>query len=289
MASYSGRNRSQGWQHAKVSGHKYEEDLARKLVDTNSAEHKALVPFLQRQLVPGPLVKVNANPGKAKVLSFSGNLTPSKRDIALIFSREEVGVSVKKSTGGQVQLTQLNRFLEKARADNIQINRRVEKAMRCFTGETGGLHILEFAGICESDLSNTQHRTSGLRLEEYQNRLGSWTLSVACPALWNALSDWIQCNLPWITRTAFSTGFCNNPVDFAKVIFYRQGPTVFLVEDIAKASFSFPVTPNSARKATIDMPWGFLQVHRPGKSSGPFQLQFHHSLGDIRKLLGLVD
>ena len=105
----TGRDRSQGWKHAKISGHKYEQTLA---IELNEGGNSDLQEFLESK-ARSKLINADASFGTAHLDSILSDKTTSKSDIVTEFeSKHKLGISVKKSDSGQVWITSLDRFVD---------------------------------------------------------------------------------------------------------------------------------------------------------------------------------
>ena len=106
----SGRNRSEGWRHAKRSGHSNEAIIRQKLL-----EDKGYASTLSRRM--GVLSSIQSvevgGLNETSVPSIFGSATKSKSDLRIVFSDGTTkNISLKKSEGGQVYLIGQDRFIE---------------------------------------------------------------------------------------------------------------------------------------------------------------------------------
>ena len=103
------RNRSEGWKHAKISGHTNESDITSKI-----NKNKLYRENLEKKLNFDSDIK-SANEGGLKEKNvqdvFGGN-TKSKTDLKLTFiNNKKINLSIKKSLSGQVYLIGVDRFI----------------------------------------------------------------------------------------------------------------------------------------------------------------------------------
>ena len=281
----SGRNRAEGWQHAKISGHEYERIFENAI---NKGE-KPLLKELQDCLVSmgrsPDIIECSADAGTSRVDDFCGGKTTSKADAHVTLKDgHTIGISIKKSDGGQVQLTSLERFVS---GIQHQTGNPIPKgalwSLQALTGETGGITIESFAkGVTLTDKTKRGHTDL---LEREDNRLLAKTIKREFPKEWTALTEWFRLEFEAITRLVFSRGYCANQIDWAEIVHYRNksktsSPIFIPINDIVNCTGQEHIDPSPGQGSTLWLPWGFLQVHRPTPSgkpkSGPFQLQFHH-------------
>jgi hypothetical protein len=159
-------------------------------------------------------------------------------------------------------------------------------ALRAFTGETGGISIKEFAP--NATICSPMIRKHAMRAEDYQNRLYASTIALSYSRPWKALSSWLNSNMRFLTELVFRHGYSADVRGYADFIYYGCENRFIPVAKLAEKSADFRVGPSSRgyyAGSTILMPWGFLQVHRPGKDHGPYLMQFHHNYDQIAALM----
>ena len=286
-----GRNRSEGWKQAKISGHKFEQEFAARVLDSSSDEFKAVMQFAKEVGISGQPIQVDAEKGTQKVEDFTGNLkTQSKTDVEIIFnSGKTLNISLKKPTviHGQAHLTTLQRFLERIIfLRNEEIPKEVTFVFKAFTGETDGKSIVEFAP--EARLQSPIIKKHNQQAEIYQNRLYISTIQNSYPNQWKVFQEWFRENMLVITHIVLVSGYVKDERHFADAIYYGKENKLFDLRKIQDLSAGYTVDIKRAgyySGSTLSMPWGYLQLHRPGKSSGAYQLQFHHDYRDIIKLI----
>ncbi len=281
-AEYSGgsqlseRNRSQGWQHAKVDGHKNESQLGLIL------ESSAALSDLVHESVFGvnqptmPEVKVD---GLSYVDSIFGGKTISKVDILMSWSESHVGLSVKKSNSGQVWLVSLERFLTALRHSlDDELPNEVEYFLKLFIG---GNNLTEM----QDEFAYALRKTSGYKWHQQQirqNRLVFEGIREAFPDLAEAMLKFLKCNITLITDLMFFRGLAANENDFADAVIYNkitEGQNIFtqgrLLERVSANRNISLIGPGPLNGgSTIILPTGFLQMHHP---AGENLLQFHHN------------
>ena len=276
----SGRDRSQGWKHAKVSGHKYEQTLATEL---NEGINHDLQEFLESK-TRGKLMNADASFGTAHLESIFSDKTTSKSDIVAEFeSNQKLGISVKKSDSGQVWITSLERFVDCCIHYGIDIS---EGALWSLCALTGNTKQKKIEYVAPDAVLTTIHKKSGELLERKDNRLLAKTIAEYYPGNWEELVDFLADNYSFIASLAFSRGLNANPIAWADLVYYREG-SIFDIDEICSLGNIDLIDVNSRNRSTIWLPFGFLQVHRPTPKgaikSGPFSLQFHHNLKRIKQ------
>ena len=276
----SGRDRSEGWKHAKISGHKYEQTLANEL---NAGINHDLQEFLESK-ARSKLINADASFGTAHLNSIFSDKTTSKSDIVAEFeSNQKLGISVKKSDSGQVWITSLERFVDCCIHYGIELS---EGALWSLCALTGNTKQKKIEYIAPDAILKTLHKKSGELLERKDNRLLAKTIAEYYPENWDELVDFFTDNYSFIASLAFSKGLNANPVAWADMIYYREG-SMFDIADICSLGNVDLIDVNSRNRSTIWLPFGFLQVHRPTPKgaikSGPFFLQFHHNLKRIKQ------
>lgn len=286
----STRGRSEGWRHAKISGHKFEQEFATRVLDSQSDEFKVLMRFAEEIGISGKPISVDSKKGVTKVIDFTDNLkTQSKTDVSITFdSGNKINISLKKPTvvHGQAHLTTLKRFFERINFfSDEKIPDEVVFVFKAFTGETDGKKILEFAP--SADLKSPKIKKHNVQAEIYQNRLYISTIQKAYQEEWESFQQWFRKNMPLITKIVLSSGYAKEESDFADAIYYGKEKQFFDLKKIEKLSVEYNVDKKDVgyyAGSTLSLPWGYLQLHRPGKKEGPYQMQFHHDYRDIVKL-----
>jgi hypothetical protein len=293
----NGRNRSEGWTHAKLSGHALEDQLADALQrDSNLASGLHEDCFG----VPEPRLPRVSGGGIAAshVECVLGGVTPSKADLRVAWpSGRSAGISLKKSEGGQVWLVTPERFFA---GFERQFGRRVPDSVRLGLG-------LFIGPVTEREMRRVLggrpthgpvRKKDGVSQEFHQERFVAATLEKIIPREWSETLAWLRCELPSIVELCFARGLCASAQGNAEFIWYhvlgegsgrRIKSRIVPVAELIRAIRAMP----EARRAvvgprnggsTITLPFGFLQMHRP---AGGNQLQFHHGLEAIQMTLGI--
>ena len=279
------RDRSEGWKYAKLSGHAFEEKFIREVIKEDSEIHQALQKTLLRHGISENLVSAE-DIGTTKMESiFGGRKTSAKADCTLYLEDgREVGISLKKPStrGGQLHLTSLERFVNCFTHYGHPIPHEAYWALRAFTGETNGIPISQFAP--RGSFTGPRISRYDTLAEIHQNRLYASTLMKYYEEEWNALEHWFSSNMKLLTEIAFSRGYCSDTSGYVDFIFYGCNNLFLSIDELTQLAAKETIKPSSNgyyAGSTILMPWGFLQVHRPGRKNGPYQLQFHHQLDAI--------
>ena len=275
----TGRDRSSGWQHAKLSGHENEADVERLFQDRNFCDS------FSRRLGIGRIVSASVGGlYETDVKSVFGDKTKSKTDLAIILENgQRVNVSIKKSWGGQVYLIGVERFID---GYEKQFGEVIPVAIK-------DLLYLYFFGNPRTDelLSNpTVTANQSSKLVQYQKRhnrlvwesLFNWDKESA-----TALLTWFKVNIDKIAEYCFSRGLAANKSDWAEYVWYinllgeDDVDIVFSVEEIKQAVKKHPelVCPSSQNGgSTTQLPFGFVQWHQA-------KMQFHHSLEKLSEII----
>lgn len=275
----SQRNRAEGWQHAKLSGHSNER-IIEKLLNQDIAFQNYLSTrlCLKSNIVSAAVGGLH----ETNVADVLGTKTKSKTDLKLsLEDGGSVNISIKKSSGGQVYLIGVDRFISGFEAQfNKQIPEEVVRAIQLFFG--GAVDIAEVinrtdlvVGVSKSikDYEIRKKRLTWVTLQKYDANLG------------NALIDWLKLNIQEISLFCFQRGLAESPSEWADYIWYRNELDEGLQEslfDINKMNQNFSL--NSAKSqiipgvrsggTTIQLPFGFVQWHQS-------KIQFHHSQKSI--------
>lgn len=105
------RDRSLGWQYAKLSGHKNEE-LVKELLETNSDFRQHLLTRIgcsEKEILKITISGLH----ETNILGVLGNKTKSKTDLKIYFKDGKfVNISIKKSISGQVYLIGAEPFIK---------------------------------------------------------------------------------------------------------------------------------------------------------------------------------
>jgi len=288
------RDRSEGWRHAKLSGHDLEDRLSDRL--------QSDAPFASRlhddcfgESCSGVAHVESGGLTASHCPCVLGGVTPAKRDLLVQWPNgREARISLKKSAGGQVWLVTGNRFFD---AFEAQIGRPVPPAARSVLSRfIGPLSADELDELHRRGLLLGPLRRDGTPQELHQERLVAATLRAIAPRETEEAIEWLRSEMPAVARLCFSTGLCSNPSDQAEFVWYHledentrdeQASLVIPVRRIIRRIEDLPselrasIGPRNGG-STINLPFGFLQMHRP---SGGNQFQFHHRLRDVNQLM----
>lgn len=279
----TGRNRADGWRHAKLSGHTNESAIG-LLLKSSPAYQKDFLEKIGRQ--DAAIVHVDTGGLHEKnVAGILGESTKSKTDIRLILNDvSRYNISIKKSVSGQAYLIDPFRFMDGfERHYGKRIPEDVENAIRLFWGT-------------DSDVKKIVSLYGTHRLyESRKHRLTAETLYAYDPDLCEALLRWFAENMYEVTDFCFSKGLAKDPEDWADLVWYKNEvgennlDHIFdihrLCDAMQKAASPATVFYGSrSGGTTIQLPFGFVQWHSPTKTI-PGCMQFHHSLKKIRKAL----
>ena len=275
----SERNRAEGWQHAKLSGHENE-----ALVEGSTENDSALQ---ERILACGK--KTGA---KIKSIEFGGlnetdvpcileGMTKSKTDMHVnLEDGSSINISIKKSVKGQVFLIGVDRFTEGFEKQfKKTIPKDVKRAISLFWGTADDTKdVVEAHSIKNKAYETRKHRIVKNTLETYDANLTK------------ALLDWFNDNMPEIFDFCFAKGLAKNESDWATVIWYRNELSendmdeLYLIEDIKTKLTKTAEYGTRTGGSTIQLPFGFVQWHSP-KGKIPGQIQFHHDYRKIKELM----
>lgn len=275
------RNRSEGWKHAKLSGHKNEDVILKKIIN-DSVFSKVLEKHLNCKI--GSLVP-RVGLKEEKVNSILGDKTTPKKDLEVNDSSGKIKrISIKKSYSGQVFLISVNRFIEgyeKHFQEKIPAN--VKKGLSLFFDEDSEI---------EEILKNPRFKIANKNVRKYEirkRRLTCVTLSKFSLEIYEDLLNWFIKNIGNICNFCFAKGLAQHETNWAEYLWYKNivDPKLksldsfFKIKDLCEAcvksaqSTTFYGSTNGG--TTIQLPFGFLQWHKRS-------MQFHHQFKKIIKL-----
>jgi hypothetical protein len=272
----SERNRSEGWQFAKLDGHKNEEELGVILRESSELTNLLHEIVFQEDQTSQPKVLVD---GSKHVPSILGSSTTSKIDIDLVWSTKKLGLSVKKSNAGQVWLVGLDKFFKALTLTTGQTTpQEVELVLSLFVG---GENLNKFQQEF-SDGLNRSVNESFYDQQVHQNRLVLNSIDKLIPEALSTTFEFLRANLRIMTELMFFRGLASKSEDCAEIVIYNQvysGRNVFSKADLLSAidsarNLEKVVSGNRNGGSTIQLPTGFLQMHKP---QGKNLLQFHHN------------
>ena len=275
------RNRSDGWKHAKKSGHKNEGLIAQKI-----NKNKKFADILKSRLGKEQFVlkKAITDDIKAKhVKDVCDSKTIPKPDLRVIWKGNNfTNISIKKSIAGQVFLIGTDRFISGFEKQfNLKIPKDVERALSLFIN--GALDI-------DQIISNQSLNNINGRIIDYEKRKGrlTWeTLNKYDDELADCLIEWLKKNIRNIILFCFQRGLAKNKTDWAEYVWYynlikeNQIDSLLNLETMAEELSSVKLEKEfypgkSLGGTTIHLPFGFLQWHQK-------KMQFHHNMDTILK------
>lgn len=276
------RNRAEGWQYAKISGHENEYRVS-KLLKEDKIYSDSILKKMDRY---GNSI-VNIKYGglhEENVISIFDDFTKSKTDLSLYLNNEErINISLKKSEGGQVFLISKERFI---RGFEFQFNTKIPELVK------KGIYLF-WSGKNNPSLKNiiNSYGTNFKNYEERKNRLTASTLYNYNPIIYEELLSWFKENIFNITIFCFSIGLSTDINSFAQYIWFKnlvdigyQGmDEIFFIEKIAEQSekyFNLIKYGSKNGGTTIILPFGSVQWHQN-------QLQFRHDLRSIKTIINI--
>lgn len=275
------RNRADGWQHAKLSGHENEELLKKKL-DT---DEKFAASLLKRIGRPSAHIVHTTIGGlhETNVQGVNGKKTKSKTDLKIFLdTSEEINISVKKSLCGQVYLVRAGLFVDTFEKQfNVKIPANVRRAINLFWASADdATDIIETYG--------DQTKMTYYNLQLRHKSTNATTLKAYDEQLYNELLQWFTKNANRLAKLSFSMGAVSDRKEWSDFVWYinllgeNDVDDIFFIEDICTAAQKFAKKETcygtSFGGTTIKLPFGFVQWHQK-------QLQFHH---DYYKLCSML-
>lgn len=217
-----------------------------------------------------------------------GTLTTPKSDATLTYScgsKQTISIKKPSASGGQAHLTKVARFLHALQIQGVTVPADVSWVLESFTGETNDVPIVQFAAGVR--INSPLIKKYGMPAELHQNRLYPSTIRAQFPGRWEVFSKWFEKHLPEITHLCFRTGYCADLLNHADRLFWGKTNCFYDLKRLIAHMDGNHIEPSRRgyyAGSTITLPWGFVQVHRPGKSEGPYQLQFHYSMQQLLEL-----
>lgn len=268
------RDRSEGWTHAKRSGHKNEEILADLL--TNNTDFAAQ---LSSRLGKPKLVRACAGGiNERNVECVLGGSTPSKTDLIVQWEdNSTTNISVKKSRNGQVFLVTPERFISGFEIHYNAIPNAIKSAIKMSFGSYDQtLAVL-------SNTSNPLPVSERTRKYEIKRkRVTANTLKAYNSTLYDDLLQWFKREIVNISDFCFSKGLAKDSNSWADYLWYvnmidedeENCNRLFYLPDLFNSlslKSNHIVYGSQNGGSTIQLPFGFLQWHLKC-------LQFHHGL-----------
>jgi hypothetical protein len=272
------RNRSEGWKHAKISGHANENDITNKINNNNIFREN-----LEKKLNLKSSIKFAEVGGlnEKNVEDIFGGKTKSKTDLKIILKdKKKINISIKKSLGGQVYLIGVDRFLN---GFEIQFKKKIDEDIKrafklFFSGANDILQIIDSAVLSKIEekkkikikkYEKRKKRITWLTFEEYNLQLSLKFI------------EWFKQNINDIFLFCFERGLSNNKEEWADFIWYKNElmeNEIDFVFDIKKMyktinnnQFKQMIVQGSTLGGTtLKLPFGFVQWHQS-------QIQFHHN------------
>lgn len=274
------RNRSQGWAHAKKTGHLNEEIAATNIANSPDIQNKITSVSNCNNLVFSNVRYGGLHESKVESI-IENHKTTSKTDIMIPYDDNTLNISLKKDSGGQVFLISVDNFIygfEKHYFTTIP--NHIKRALALFFGSVDKAEIINIV-----NRQNSPYKSYEIR----KNRLTASTLYKFDLNLHNALIDWFAYNITNIFDFCFIRGMSKNQKDWANIIWYKN----FLNENTYDKMFNLNNIKDNLQKyaeygsknggTTIQLPFGFLQWHNPSKKEHG-DMQFHHSLEKLIRL-----
>lgn len=277
------RNRAEGWQHAKLSGHK-NEDLVKKLIDEDTLYSSKLLSRLGnskktiKDTSIGGLHETNVEsiiPGARK--------TKSKTDLKIYYTDGSYNnISIKKSLSGQVYFVRAGLFFEcYERHFDKEIPANVKRAISLFwAAADDAVEIInKYGDRTKSKDFDLQIRHTSLNAETLRN----YDIS-----LYNDMLQWFKDNAYEITFLSFASGAAKNKSEWSDHVWYinlldeNNTDDIFEINKICDAASNCADIEtyygDSNGGTTIQLPFGFVQWHQR-------QMQFHHNYDKVKKLM----
>ena len=276
------RNRAEGWQHAKLSGHENEK-LVKERLATDAAYAQA---FLKRLGMPGEKIQKTEIGGlhETNVPSVNGKRkTKSKTDLKIYMeSGRVINISIKKSLGGQVYFVGGSLFIDTFEKQFGRIiPDPVKRGIQLFwAAAKDAVQIIEQHAEKEAE--------DNYDLQLRHKSLNATTLKAYNEELHRTLLAWFRDNAYELTKLSFAMGAARDQEEWSEYVWYinllgeHQTDAIFSIEALAKAvaGAAADATAYSTKNGgtTILLPFGFVQWHQK-------KMQFHHKYAQISKLL----
>ena len=277
--SDTGRNRSEGWQYAKITGHENEAKIAELTMNDIEVQKKLLsCAHLDSSKIYISKIDFGGLCESDVECILPGGKTKSKTDMWLFLSNgKRLNVSIKKETGGQVFLIGIDRFINGFELQyEKEIPEKVKRAIFLYFGSAADtIDIINKYGVKKS-LETRKHRLVADTLKAYDRTLST------------VLLDWFNENMYELFDFCFARGLAKNEEDWAQIVWYKNlidensFDTLLYLPDMKQ----IPKNAKDGTKnggSTIQLPFGFVQWHSPRKVI-PGNLQFHHSYDKMIEL-----
>lgn len=272
------RDRSTGWQHAKLSGHKNEDNITKILQEDTELQQRVLqCAYMQNETI---IDIIDGGLNETHVVSVFGDKTKNKTDLKLILSNNKsINVSIKKSLAGQVYLISAERFIngyEKIYGQEIPA--KVKRAIKLYWGEDEDVNDIINRFANETDAKK-------LAYQRKKNRLVAETLIKLDKTLSDELLSWFDNNMYNIIDFCFSRGLAQDEFEKADIIWYKNTlkendvDSMMWLAEIKNKTFAKCYFGNTLGGTTIQLPFGFVQWHKGC-------MQFHHKYEKVTQLFG---
>jgi len=286
LIKMNSRNRSEGWRHAKISGHSNESGIT-NLINKDKLYREEL----EKKLNLDSNIK-SANEGglrEKNVQDVFGKSTKSKTDLKItLVNNKKINLSIKKSLGGQVYLIGVDRFINGFETQfRLKVPQNIKRSFKLFFAGAE-----DISKIIENTQLNNIIEKKRKKIKEYEIRKKriTWiTLNKYDEELSNAFIKWFKNNINNIFLFCFERGLSKNESEWADFVWYKNEleensfDYVFnirrLSKKINKEKFKKMIVPGKTLGGTtIQLPFGFVQWHQG-------QIQFHHNLDLMSKIL----
>lgn len=256
------RNRAEGWQYAKLSGHDNEVKI-KNLFDNEEFKNK----FSERLGITSIESTSIGGLHEVDVDCILGGKTKSKTDLKLTLKDKScLNFSIKKSARGQVFLIGVERFINGYEKHYNTIPNNVKEALRLY-----------FAGHPKiEEILNNKTYVGGQTqtLISYQKRkcrLVKVTLDKYDRSLSDALLQWMKSNIVNITDFCFAKGLASNPEEWSEYLWFknvigeRLDEKLYKISDLKNAvaeKADTIVYGTRTGGSTIQLPFGFVEWHQ---------------------------
>lgn len=277
-----GKNRSEGWKHAKLSGHN-NEMLIKQFLEKKEHYSTSLLERIGYREECISSVSIGGLHETNVESIITGKTTKSKTDLKIICnSGKTINISIKKSLGGQVYLVGAGLFIEIFQSHfKKQIPKNIQQAIKLFWAEAK-----DAVSIIEKYADKNDKKNYDQQIKH--KSLNATTLMAYDEKLANGLLDWFKSNIYELTKLSFAMGAVKNPSDWAEFVWYKnmlgehEVDEIIEIEKICEKAKKHGKTEvyfgEKNGGTTIQLPFGFVQWHKS-------QMQFHHNYKKITNLL----
>ena len=274
----SGRNRSEGWTYAKLSGHKNEQLVRNQFDDENFSKE------FSKRLGIGNIVSAEVGGLHEKsVPGVLGRKTKSKTDLKLhLEDGNTIRISIKKSWGGQAAYQTIDSFiLGFERQFHVIVDEDIKYLLRLY-----------FYGNPDTEKLLSDPKVTGKQsqdLIDYQvehNRLVWDSLKEWNKAKADDLLKWFKDNIGLLADYCFSKGLAVDQDEWADYVWFinllgdDDIDIIYSTESIIKAveenTDKVVPGPRNGGSTTL-LPFGFAQWHHA-------QIQIHDDLANLLEL-----